>query len=31
VLEGLEDGMRIVVSGAFVLKSELLKASMEEP
>jgi multidrug efflux pump subunit AcrA (membrane-fusion protein) len=31
VLEGLEEGMRIVVSGAFVLKSELLKASMEEP
>ena len=31
VLEGLEAGARVVVSGSFVLKSELLKASMEEP
>jgi cobalt-zinc-cadmium efflux system membrane fusion protein len=31
VLEGLDEGARVVVSGSFVLKSELLKASMEEP
>ena len=31
VIEGLQPGTRVVVSGSFVLKSELLKASMEEP
>jgi multidrug efflux pump subunit AcrA (membrane-fusion protein) len=31
VLEGLDEGAHVVVSGSFVLKSELLKASMEEP
>ncbi|HUJ10372.1 MAG TPA: efflux RND transporter periplasmic adaptor subunit [Verrucomicrobiae bacterium] len=31
VLEGLEAGAHVVVAGSFVLKSELLKASMEEP
>ena len=28
---GLSDGAHVVTSGSFVLKSELLKASMEEP
>jgi len=31
VLEGLTEGLRVVTAGSFVLKSELLKASMEEP
>jgi multidrug efflux pump subunit AcrA (membrane-fusion protein) len=31
VVAGLDEGARVVVSGSFVLKSELLKASMEEP
>lgn len=31
VQEGLDEGARVVISGSFVLKSELLKASMEEP